>query len=168
MDWDQPKYRLRDAAKVSGWPLNTLRDYFARDVFSWQEGDASADVAGSSALLSLRSVMRLAIARHLWMCCQRPKDAFLAAIQFTDVGSRSHDPASRLPGELFDHAFETLLVFRPQQGAHVIAVERSKRLDIDEITTDIFGSPGAVIVLDVGAVFHGILKHLEITTGSRE
>lgn len=162
MDWDSPKYSLREAAEISGWPINTMRDYFGRGVFAWQEGDATAEVAGSTSLLSRRSVMRLAIARELWGCCQRPKEAFLAAIRFTDFGSRSHDAVSRLPGELFAAPYSTVLVFRPGSGGHVLAFEDGVKPSVEELTDDVFGTPGAAVVLRVNGIFQSVLRLLNV------
>lgn len=158
---DEPKFRLSEAAAVTGWPLTTLRDYFAKGLFAWQDSDAAPQLAGSPALLSLRSVVRLAIARELWLCCSSPKEAFNAAWAFTDIGSGSqYADAPRVPGELFPAPLHTILVFRPGHSTAVVPVEDGPVTDLDQLMRDPFPTSGAAIVLDVGPIVEKVRKAL--------
>lgn len=155
---DDPIYPLSEAARITGWPVTTMRDYFARGIFVWQASDGVAEVAGSASKLTLRSVMRLAVARQIWVCSQRPKEAFLAAAAFTDVGSGSKFHVARLPGQLFEAPYRTIMAYRPGSPPEIIPIQDGVAVDLDDLTTAPFVQPGPVIIVDLGPVVSRVLK----------
>lgn len=174
MDYDTPRFRVSKAAEVSGFEASTLRQYLGKH-FVWQEGDAKARVPGATALLSLRSVIRLSIAHGLWTCQVSPQDAFNAAIQFTDFGSSAaylHKQASRMPCELFDTAtFDTWLLWCPaRRMAAVVPVTFGEVVSREELTSDLFGvGCGGVLLLPLNEVVSRCLAKLgEVDAGERE
>lgn len=155
---DDPVYPLSEAARVTGWPVTTMRDYFARGIFEWQETDGVSAVAGLASRLTLRSILRLAVAREIWVAIQRPKEAFLAAVAFTDLGSGSKFQVTRLPGQLFEAPYRTIMAYRPGLPPEIMPIEYGVAVDLDDLTIAPFAQPGPVIVIDLGRVVSRVLK----------
>lgn len=152
MNLDTPEYPLSAVAAATGYPLRTLRDYMQR-YFTWHEADERAHTRGATALLSLRSVLRIAIARQLNELGVPPGDAFKAALHFTDFGSIENrsfwladgdaipkaalGALDRAPGELFDPGkFSTWLAWSAPGQAWVVASERDKLPDLEALNRE--------------------------------
>jgi hypothetical protein len=114
IDYDTPRYPIREAAEATGFELNTLRTYFRRGFFKLTEGtDAMAAGKGLPHFLSLRTVMALAVAHRLW---RRGADAWLAfraGWDFANIGGQNDDGTARAPCKLYDRdkGFTVLLWF---------------------------------------------------------
>lgn len=166
LDLDEAKYALSQAALATGWNTTTLRDYLAKGVFPWREGDVPAKVQGGKAVIPLRSVLRLAIAYQFWSLGISPKDAFLAALAFCDDGTpenASQGTPYRAPGTLFSGDVTTLLVWKRGHNGEVVPLQNGKISDVAELTSDPFnGAPGAVAVANVSEVWSHIARALKI------
>lgn len=147
------KFIMRDAARASGFALNTLRSLYTRGHFQIV-GGADKKGRGLAADLSLEDVMCIAVAKAAMDAGVHPRTAFEAGKTF----AYSSANASRLPSHLFEDG-ETILVWRAANGTtEVVNAIGSIAL------TDLFygAGPRAVVVVPLDDLVHGVLRTLEI------
>ena len=151
MDADTPRFTLRQASELTGWHLGSLRDYFVKGVFQWHAGEGKSGQAGLPNLLSLRGVVRLAIAFQLWKLGVPVKLTEKSASIFSDFGnsrtSNSYN-ISRVSGNLYPDGYLTILLWKFDNNIKIIPVLAGEGLPISELTCKDCGRMAIVIVVD--------------------
>lgn len=113
-DYDMPHYTLAEAAKASGWNLNTLR--------AVHPGKGAG--RGISRMLSLRDVLGIAVANRLWLRGVAPPEAFAAGWEFAHVAQDDRrDPATVYDVER--EGFTVLVYHRGQQESKVVPLPKN-------------------------------------------
>ena len=117
LDYDTPRYPIRQAAAAAGFELNTLRSLYQRGHFEIVGGE-EAKARGLAAFLNLRDVMHIAVSKRLIDMGIHASDAFIAGKDFahTSSGRDAGQHAHRLPAELYRGWF-TVLVYHPALGS---------------------------------------------------
>jgi hypothetical protein len=137
-----PQFTLDQVAEVCGKPAATIRSWHTAEWLKLSEHDRPGR-QGVSALLSLATVFRIAIASELMQYGLKPVYALYAAAAFSDthadiVGRRGRK-AGRQPGELFSK----------KAGKTVLIVWRPVPISDDDlnIAFPLFGNDAAKVVL---------------------
>src|SRR5436190_5062814 len=166
IDYDTPKWTLREAAVAAGYEPNTLRSYYSphRKLFRII-GGAEAQAKGLAGLLNLRDVLQLAVAQRLIEIGVHPGDAFQAGVDFAHTSTTPSGWPTRDPAELFDprEAF-TFLIWMPGRGGEVVPVKTSDpRLDVVHlIYNQASGRRGPAIVILLNDVQNDVFAALRI------
>jgi hypothetical protein len=113
IDYETPKYSIREAADACGFPINTLRSLYRRGHFRIVGGEDKRG-KGLAAELTLLDVICIAVAKSLYDAQVHPKLAFRAGMEFayTSSGKDGEILDTRAPGRCYDDAF-TLLICDP-------------------------------------------------------
>jgi hypothetical protein len=176
-------YRLNVAAKVIGWNLLTLRDYFTSGIFQYCDEDKKAHSRGASSYLSFNSVVRLAIVFELHRIGIAPKRAFEIALQFSDFSSPDNCRCLlpvECPMHPVSHRYDTYLVVKPapppvrsskncQDRTYLAEIVRNTYgdgLSIEDINHAFFkGTQGPTIVVDVYQIWFRVSAALNVRSG---
>jgi hypothetical protein len=157
VDYDTPKYPIRDAASASGFSLNTLRSNYQRGWFRIIGGER-AQGEGLPHMLSLRDVLHVAVAHRLWTAGVHPEIAFKAGINFAHSGGEddAHDGLFRVPAGVFESSkARTFLLYHPSEAksefpGRIIAVpHNSPETLLKELFRGNSSSTDTALILDL-------------------
>lgn len=135
------KYTLREAADATGFALNTLRSFYAREHFRIVGGEDKKG-RGLAALLTLEDVLCIGAAKALVDAGVHPRTAFNAGVAFAYVADGNRHPAGT-----FGSGF-TVLICHPSTG-HTKIVNMKDSLGFADLFTDMRagGRHAAIVVL---------------------
>lgn len=97
-------YSLGEASAAAGVSPAVASAWLDRNVVKMRRGDVDSDSSGVRREFSRARVLQFAIVQTLALLGHRPSDGAKAALEFTDRGSETREPAQLFP------AGETLLV----------------------------------------------------------
>jgi hypothetical protein len=153
------KFSMRDAARASGFALNTLRSLYGRGHFQILGGEDKKG-RGLAADLSVEDIMCIAVAKVAIDAGVHPRTAFKAGRQFAYSSGGACDPHTgfRLPSHLFDSG-ETVLIWQPASDTTKIV----SAADSIALTVLFEGTgPQAAVALLLDEVFYGVLHALDV------
>lgn len=116
IEYGVPKYTISEAAKASGFPINTLRSLYQRGHFKIVGGEDKKG-RGLAAELTLEDVLCLSVAKVAVDAGVHPRVAFEAGKTFAYMsgGAAGQNTGERLPSHVFAGGF-TVLVCHPATG----------------------------------------------------
>ncbi len=127
LDYDTPRYPIRQAAEAAGFEVNTLRSLYQRGHFRIIGGE-EAKARGLSAFLNLRDILCIAVARRLIDTGAHPKAAFEAGVQFAHIGdggstgTAQAPKSARNPGEVYADDFTVLVYYASTGRSKIVAM----------------------------------------------
>jgi len=160
VDYETPKYSIRDGAHGSGFALNTLRSLYGRGHFRIVGGEAKKG-RGLAAELTLADIMCIAVAKVAIDAGVHPRVSFEAGMKFaySSGGAAGPNTGARLPSQLFSSG-STVLVCHPATGASKIinAVDGLSFADLFQEAGALCSHAAVAILLDdvQSAVFRAL------------